>query len=926
MNEARLTAAIESYVDATRALVEITWPDRPDLVAPCLADARGYVGKAERALTANGAGGSPRWYDSLGPLIAGAQSTPDFEVLLGRGDQERSLAWSNPRALAICPPDRVGLPEVATLIQARGRLLSLIVHSCPGASPRLLATMVDPLADVNRPGAGWLDPGDWHERRPPPPDALPSDLVPTRLDASLRRRLRSYVADIVACLPSDREQSGLGEPGTGVALAGVAVVLAEYALGVLARTTRRRDEVRRLFRLIEAGLGPPGFLGTLGVSGSWDPAPILAAHRELRYWARQRVGSTWPEVDDVDLVPIKDWEAAVEVALSNPDGARALEDWLAEIREAGLRAGLGDRAERQAALFDQPAVAPGGHLPNNARDVAVMGVLSEIDAMLGAQPLKDHSRRVVALHRADERRRRAGLHVEPVSRHLVLVGNPGTGKTTAARLLASLYRHLGILPKGHLVEVGRADLVAQYVGQTAVKTRKVLDAADGGVLFIDEAYSLQSDGPWDFGHEAIDVLVQEMENRRKSLVVMAAGYRADMESFLASNEGLRGRFATTLDFPDLSDAALVTVAEQFLHAARLDYGDDVPTALLRAVARMPRGRGFANARAARSLVDETRARQADRVAALATVQLQTVIAADVPGGDPRELGRQRDDDRVRYALQQLDDLVGLGTVKEAVNDLVAVARMDRLRAGVGLEPGGVLGHFVFLGNPGTGKTSVARLIGEVFAGLGLLDSGHTVECGRSDLVAQYVGQTAAKTTAKVQEAEGGVLFIDEAYSLAPPDARNDFGREAVDTLVQLMENRRGRFVCILAGYPEPMNRLMDLNPGLPGRITHRINFPDYTTGELTEVLASMAAQRDFIADAEFLDKAEHWLDAARLDADFANARTARELLDHAIRQHARRVAAFASADADPDMLRRLRAEDLPEPTEPIQRDGFGFVP
>lgn len=314
------------------------------------------------------------------------------------------------------------------------------------------------------------------------------------------------------------------------------------------------------------------------------------------------------------------------------------------------------------------------------------------------------------------------------------------------------------------------------------------------------------------------------------------------------------------------------------------------------------------------------------MAALATVQLQTVIAADVPGGDPRELGRQRDDDRVRYALQQLDDLVGLGTVKEAVNDLVAVARMDRLRAGVGLEPGGVLGHFVFLGNPGTGKTSVARLIGEVFAGLGLLDSGHTVECGRSDLVAQYVGQTAAKTTAKVQEAEGGVLFIDEAYSLAPPDARNDFGREAVDTLVQLMENRRGRFVCILAGYPEPMNRLMDLNPGLPGRITHRINFPDYTTGELTEVLASMAAQRDFIADAEFLDKAEHWLDAARLDADFANARTARELLDHAIRQHARRVAAFASADADREMLRRLRAEDLPEPTEPIQRDGFGFVP
>jgi stage V sporulation protein K len=163
--------------------------------------------------------------------------------------------------------------------------------------------------------------------------------------------------------------------------------------------------------------------------------------------------------------------------------------------------------------------------------------------LTGVEPVKKYLSKIIALSEINKKRKLKGLPVDPINKHLVLTGNPGTGKTTVARMLGEIYKDLGLLSKGHFVEVGQQDLVAIYTGQTASKTAKVIDSAKGGVLFIDEAYSLAGKGKGGFGAEAIEVLVKEMENFRDDLVVIVAGYQADMENFLNSNEGLKSRFS-----------------------------------------------------------------------------------------------------------------------------------------------------------------------------------------------------------------------------------------------------------------------------------------------------------------------------------------------------------------------------------------------
>lgn len=235
---------------------------------------------------------------------------------------------------------------------------------------------------------------------------------------------------------------------------------------------------------------------------------------------------------------------------------------------------IGKQSTRLAAAPDTPAdelaVLLAADLPD-ASGVAVTDeagprrglddLLAELDGMIGLDEVKAQVRAMVAETRLDARRRKAGLPVGARSRHLVFTGNPGTAKTTVARLMGQLYRELGVLPSGHLVEVARPDLVAEYIGQTAPKTREVCERAIGGLLFIDEAYALvqsQANGS-DFGAEAIAELLVQMENHREDLIVIAAGYPADMDRFLDANAGLRSRFGATVRFADYDDAQLAAI-------------------------------------------------------------------------------------------------------------------------------------------------------------------------------------------------------------------------------------------------------------------------------------------------------------------------------------------------------------------------------
>jgi hypothetical protein len=269
-------------------------------------------------------------------------------------------------------------------------------------------------------------------------------------------------------------------------------------------------------------------------------------------------------------------------------------------------------------------------------------------------------------------------------------------------------------------------------------------------------------------------------------------------------------------------------------------------------------------------------------------------------------------------LAELDGLTGLAAVKREVHRQAAVLRVEQLRTAAGLRSASMTRHLVFLGNPGTGKTTVARLVAGIYRALGLLTKGQLVEVDRSELVAGYLGQTAMKTQEVVGKAIGGVLFIDEAYSLAG----DQYGDEAVDTLVKEMEDQRDDLVVVVAGYPGPMEEFLTSNPGLSSRFRTTITFADYTDDELVQIMVRLATDADYAPTPAFLDRFREILAAAPRGEGFGNGRFARNVLEAAIGRHAWRLRDVAEPSVE--QLRELLPEDLdddPAEAAPVAATG-----
>ena len=530
----------------------------------------------------------------------------------------------------------------------------------------------------------------------------------------------------------------------------------------------------------------------------------------------------------------------------------------------GSGAALNAAAARQAGVRAQAVGGPhpeqsGKDLPSADAlpDISVADAMAELDAMIGLAPVKEQVRSIAASIEAARRRAIAGVATEKPMRHFVFLGPPGTGKTTVARVVAKIFYAFGLLDKPTVVEAHRADLVGEYLGATAIKTNALIDSALGGVLFIDEAYSLvnEGDGQSDrFGVEAVQALLKRAEDDRDNLIVIMAGYEKQMESFLSSNPGLASRFATRIKFGSYSPPELLALAESQLEHRSEVLDPDARPALWRVLEDVGRRRltdELGNGRFVRSLLEK--AGQARDVRVMADggdpgpADLITIRAPDLERAFGELTSRLRgytDTPTVESAVAELDELIGLEPVKAQVRAIAAQLRVAKLRDKQGLTSQPPARHFVFTGPPGTGKTTVARILGRIFAALGLLVRPEVVEAQRADLVGEHLGATAIKTNRLVDSALGGVLFVDEAYSLhnAGYGSGDAFGAEAVQTLLKRAEDDRDRLVIVLAGYPADMERFLRSNPGLASRFGTRVEFPSYSPADLSGI-ARLLAQR-----------------------------------------------------------------------------------
>jgi S1-C subfamily serine protease/Holliday junction resolvasome RuvABC ATP-dependent DNA helicase subunit len=556
--------------------------------------------------------------------------------------------------------------------------------------------------------------------------------------------------------------------------------------------------------------------------------------------------------------------------------------------------------------------------------VTGIGALDELLQMIGLERVKAEIGLLIQRLQLEAVRREKGLPSTPISLHMVFTGPPGTGKTAVARLYGEILRDLGVLEKGHLIETDRAGLVAGFVGQTALKTRqKIADAMDG-ILFIDEAYALaeQVGAGNDFGREAIDILLKYMEDKRDRLVVIAAGYPDSMRKFLASNPGLPSRFTKTIQFDSYDAPDLVAISHVMARNEGLRISPDADPVLKNYYERARTASDFANARTARTVVERAREAQAARIAPVINspgVDLDELTQADIlaaiatkTSGAPTGTS----------ALDELGQMTGLETVKAEIGTLISRLQVEAARRKQGLPVAPLSLHMVFAGPPGTGKTAVARLYGAILRDLGALEKGHLIETDRSGLVAGYVGQTALKTRDKIAEALDGILFIDEAYTLADQaGTASDFGREAIDTLLKELEDKRDRLVVIVAGYPEQMRKFLSSNPGLPSRFTKIIEFKSHEPADLVAITDSMARLGGLRLAPDVEPVLRSFFERARGAPDFANARTARTVLERAREAQAARIAPLiGSAGVD---LGELTAADFRVATSGDYENRFG---
>jgi len=549
-------------------------------------------------------------------------------------------------------------------------------------------------------------------------------------------------------------------------------------------------------------------------------------------------------------------------------------------------------------------------LPVTVKIQSVDEILSMLDELIGMDSVKKAVRELCQTIQNNQRRAALGLKAENPKVHIILTGNPGTGKTTVTRILGKLFHAMRLLPSDKVLETSGLDLTAGYVGQTKDKVNDLCDRAMGGVLFIDEAYYLAGSegGSSSYSTEAVGTLLKRMEDDRGKFIVVAAGYQNEMQNFLKMNPGLESRFGNKIHIDDYSADELFKILCLNMKKSQFVFGAGSENVAKSAVEDLCKNKGkdFANARAVRNLFDMIKLNMDSRIAKLPENEisketLTTILSVDIPHDEKKTL-------TVEDVFAELNELIGMKKVKKAVRELYDTVKINAELEKVGAKAKKPEIHIALTGNPGTGKTTVARILGKLFFTMGLLTSDKVIECDRSKIVAKYVGHTAQNVQRLCDDATGGILFIDEVYTLST----DDFGREATDTLMKRMEDDRGKFVVVVAGYDDKMNEWMAVNEGLSSRFTHRIHIEDYNDVELYELFMLYAWKEglSLTDEAKTLAQAVITNIWQNRGYDFANGRTIRKFFDSVVRKKNSRVIQLNESERTKETLTSIEAEDF----------------
>lgn len=505
----------------------------------------------------------------------------------------------------------------------------------------------------------------------------------------------------------------------------------------------------------------------------------------------------------------------------------------------------------------------------------------KLNSIIGIKELKEFIYNVQNNYKVQNIRERLGLTTSKISMNMIFAGNAGTGKTNAARTTFEYLNALGLLSRGVFKEVSKADFVSENINETAKKTMEVVNSAIGGVLFIDEAYSLCESEEDKVGKEIVDALLKGIEDNRDDLIVILAGYENDMEKFLSINPGLKSRFPNIIHFEDYTPYEMYAIALNIAKSKGYKIADNVEDDLIDLFAKnqISGKNDLGNARFVRNIIEN------------AIMDASRKYLQDKQKKiDLLEAHNFNFKVKTKFNLEErLNDIIGLEEVKNLLRSQYKLIVAQEKRKSVGVETKIEQNlNMVFAGNPGTGKTSIARLVAEMLNSMGLLKIGQLVETDRSNFVSEIPGQTSKKTEETFKEAIGGILFIDEAYTLA----YDPLGREAIETLLKLIEDYSKDVIVILAGYEKEMEDFFDVNIGLRSRFPLWTNFEDYKPDELSEMAIKLLESKGFkLSKNGYTSLKKSFVDIyENADMQSGNGRLVRNYVENLIRSQSIRIA------------------------------------